>query len=50
MMLNYKKKRFRIDVRKDFPSVRGMRHWNKLPREVADARALKIFKFKLVGL
>lgn len=30
--LKVREKRFRIRFRKDFPSVRGMRHWNRRGR------------------
>ncbi|KFO65295.1 hypothetical protein N302_01921, partial [Corvus brachyrhynchos] len=43
-----KEGRFRLDIRKFF-TVKVVRHWHRLPREVVDAPSLKAFKARLDG-
>ena len=51
MALNWKREegRFRLDIRKKFFTVRLVRYWNRLPREVVDAPSLEAFKARLEG-
>ena len=42
-----KEGRFILDIRKKFLTVRVMRHWNRLPREVVDTSSLQMFKARL---
>ncbi|KFW62823.1 hypothetical protein AS28_14796, partial [Pygoscelis adeliae] len=42
-----KEGRIRLGIRKKFFTVRVVRHWNKLPREVVDAPSLEVFQARL---
>ena len=44
-----KEGRFRRNKRKTFFTMRMVKHWNKLPREVVDAPSLETFKVRLDG-
>ena len=39
--------KFRLDIRKKFFAVRVVRHWNTLPKEMANAPSLAVFKARL---
>jgi len=40
-------RKFRLNMRKNFFTLRVMEHWNRLPREVMDSPSLEIFKTRL---
>ncbi|KFV09973.1 hypothetical protein N340_12529, partial [Tauraco erythrolophus] len=42
-----KEGRFRLDIKKKFFTLRMVRYWNRLPREVVDAPSLEVFKARL---
>ena len=44
-----KKGRFWLDVRKNFFTLRVVKHWHRLPREFVDAPSLEVSKARLDG-
>ncbi|KFU98971.1 hypothetical protein N340_12648, partial [Tauraco erythrolophus] len=42
-----KEGRFQSDIRKKFFTLRVVRHWTRLPREVVAAPSLEVFKARL---
>jgi len=44
-----KEGRFRLDIRKNYFTMRVVKHWNRLPREAVAALSLAVFKARLDG-
>jgi len=42
--------RFRLDIRKKFFTMRVVKHWKRLPREVTEAPSLETSKARLDGV
>jgi len=42
-----KEGKFRLDIRKKSSTVRVVRHWNRLDRDVVDAPSMETFKVRL---
>lgn len=49
MALRWNIGKFRLDIGKQFSTVRVVRHWHRLPRDIVGAPLLEVFKARLVG-
>lgn len=48
-VLKWKQRSFRLDTKKGFFTVRMMKQWNRMTREVVGAPSLEVHKARLVG-
>ena len=46
---DFKLEEFELDTRKKFFTVRVVKHWNQLPREVVNTPSLEAFQARLDG-
>jgi len=47
MVLKLTESGFSLDIRKKYFTIRVVKHWNSLPREVVEAPSLETFKARL---
>jgi len=48
-VVNHLEGRFRVDTRKKFFTMRMVKSWHRLPREVLEAPSLETFTARLAG-
>ncbi|KFO73369.1 hypothetical protein N303_13270, partial [Cuculus canorus] len=47
--INWRRGRFRVEIKRKFFAMRVVRHWHRLPREAVAAPSLEVFKARLDG-